>query len=135
MVKGCVPCYIPILDKVEINPLSKTEDGYFSTLFHELAHSTGSKKRLNRDGVVKGGLPKTKSDYAVEECIAEITAHLCCSECNIQSFKTSGTAEYDNNIAYVQHWKQRIEDWGKEFMYIVSQADKAFSYIMDKEDL
>ena len=36
--------------------------------------------------------------------------------------------------AYVQSWKKRIKDWGKEFIYIVSQADKAFNYICGDVD-
>ncbi len=31
----------------------KTEDGYHATLFHELVHSTGHEKRLNRQGIAE----------------------------------------------------------------------------------
>lgn len=135
---GDTPCYIPILDKVELNPYVKSEEGWFSVAFHELAHSTGHVSRLNRKGVnYPRGISKDekKSLYAVEECIAEITSSLLCAECGIYDFKTSGTMEYDNNIAYVQGWKKRVKDWGSEFIYIVSQADKAFNFILgDIED-
>lgn len=125
-----VPCYIPILDKVELNKHTKSEETWFSTAFHEFAHSTGAKDRLNRVGVAGARLEKNESTYAVEECIAEITAALCCAECGIYDFETSGTMDCDNNIAYVQGWKKKVKDFGKEFIYICSQADKAFSYIM-----
>ena len=125
---GDFPCYVPSKDMIQVNKYFKSEDEFFSTCFHEAAHSTGHPKRLNR---VRGnGNTFGDSDYAVEECIAEITASLCCAECGIDKFTTSGTKAYDNNISYVQAWKKKVADFGKEFIYIVSQADKAFSYIM-----
>lgn len=130
-----VPCYVPSMDLVQLNPYTKDEDSWFSTAFHEFAHSTGAKSRLNRIGITHEGMkPGEKNQvYAVEECIAEIAAYLCCAECGVYDFKTSGTMEYDNNVAYVQGWKSRIKDFGKEFFYICSQADKAFNYILGEE--
>lgn len=132
---GGVPCYIPMFDKVELNPYVKNEESWFSMAFHEFAHSTGHEKRLNRVGINYPKGEDKENLYAVEECIAEITASLLCAECGVYGYHTSGTSGYDNNIAYVQAWKKRIKDWGKEFIYIVSQADKAFNYILgDTED-
>ena len=132
------PCYIPLFDKVLLNPYVKNKDFWYSTAFHEFAHSTGHSSRLNRKGVMyPKGISKKEEDelYAVEECIAEITACLLCSECGVYNIKTSGSMAYDNNIAYVQSWKKRVKEWGKEFIYIVSQADKAFNFILgDTED-
>ena len=127
-----VPCYIPSLDKVCLNKYTSSEKTWFSTAFHELAHSTGAKNRLNREGVVyKKGVSHEEKDRinAVEECIAEIASSLCCAECNIMDFETSASAEYSNSVAYVQGWKKRIQDFGSSFFYICSQADKAFDYI------
>lgn len=124
-----IPCYIPKLDVIELNKHSVSQEAYFSTAFHECGHSTGAKNRLNREGIVHAG-EKGSHVYAVEECIAEICAHLCCAECGITEFTTSGTMEYQNNIAYVQAWKKHIKDFDKEFIYICSQADKAFNFIM-----
>lgn len=127
-----VPCYEPYSDTVRLNKHTKGEDTWFSTAFHEFAHSTGAEHRLNRVGVAGLG-KKDKSTYAVEECIAEIAACLCCAECGIYDFETSGTMEHDNHVAYVQSWKKKIQEFDKEFIYICSQADKAFNYIMNKE--
>lgn len=133
------PCYIPSIDRVELNPHVKSEDCWYSIAFHEFAHSTGHYTRLNRKGVnyPEGITPKEKENiYAVEECIAEITACLLCAECGIHDMETSGSMVYGNNVAYVQGWKKRVQDWGKEFIYIVSQADKAFTFILgDTEDM
>lgn len=131
-----VPCYYPDLDTVAINNHISNEGEYFSTYFHELAHSTGHKSRLNREGVntEKVKLHKKKDILdirAKEECIAEICACLCCAECGVYDFSTSCTKEYDNNLAYVKSWKKRVLDWGKDFIYVVSEADKAFERILD----
>lgn len=131
-----IPCYIPAMDIVQLNPYTNGQGSWFSTAFHELAHSTGHRNRLNRVGITRDGVTADtkKSVYAVEECIAEICASLCCAECGVYDFETSGTREYDNSIAYVQGWKKRIQDFGKEFIYICSQADKAFNYIFEGID-
>ena len=123
-----VPCYIPALDEVKLNPYHKSANTWYATAFHEFAHSTGAKGRLNREGIVT---PSTfgSDKYAKEECVAEICAYLCCAETGVYDFETSQMKEYENNLAYVQHWKQKIKDWGSNFIYIVSQADKAFAMI------
>ena len=43
-------CYIPLLDEVHMpNPRTFYKDEhYYSVLYHELCHSTGHRKRLNR---------------------------------------------------------------------------------------
>lgn len=132
------PCYIPSLDKIELNPHIDSQDAWYSTAFHEIAHSSGHATRLNRKGVnVPPSVSRKEREhiYAVEECIAEITASLLCAECGVYDMSTSESRSYENNIAYVQSWKKRIQDWGKEFIYIVSQADKAFNFILgDGED-
>lgn len=132
--RGGVPCYIPKLDMIRLNPLMSDEDSWFATAFHEAGHSTGAKGRLNREGIVDDSIEHGSDRYAKEEVVAEICACLCCAETGIYDFKTSGMAEYDNNIAYVQSWKKRIKDWGSSFIYLVSQADKAFNYICGDVD-
>lgn len=129
------PCYIPMFDMIKLNPHTRSEDEWFSCAFHEAGHSTGASNRLNRVGVTKVDSGDKNSEvYAKEEVIAEICACLCCAETGIYDFNTSGTGAYDNNIAYVKSWKTRIKDWGKDFIYIVSQADKAFNYICSNPD-
>ncbi len=120
------PCYIPQIDTVQLNRLTSSEEAWFSTAFHELAHSTGHPFRLNRKILKAFGT----EDYAKEECVAEIAAFLTCVETGITVMETSLSKEYENNLAYVAGWKKRIKNWGKDFVYIVSQADKAYEYIM-----
>lgn len=122
------PAYSPSRDIIKMNKEHNSEDEYFCSLFHEMAHSTGAKHRLNRN---IGS--KSSSEYAKEECIAEITAALLCGESGINSFSTSNSREFKNSAAYFNFYKERIRDWGKEFIYIVSSAEKAFNYILGNE--
>ena len=56
----------------EIHQFENSE-AYYSTLFHEAIHSTGAKKRLNRD---MKGYSQDKQSYGYEELVAEIGAQL-----------------------------------------------------------
>ena len=60
----------------------KIPEAYYSTLFHELGHSTGSVNRLNREGIVNP--IKFKShNYSKEELIAEMTSSFLCANAGI----------------------------------------------------
>jgi len=64
--------YRPAIDLVNVPAIRYFESGeeYYSTLFHELAHSTGHAKRLNREGVNEVAAFGT-AIYSKEELIAE----------------------------------------------------------------
>lgn len=120
------PVYNLSMDIIKMNVEHNSESEYFCSLFHELAHSTGHKSRLDRN------LSSIRSleDSAKEECIAEITASMLCGETGIEEFKTSHSKEFKNSASYFNFYYKKIKDWGKEFIYIVSSAEKAFNYIM-----
>ena len=44
------PCYLPVEDKILMPKKAqfKTQEGFYSTVFHELSHWTEHKSRLNR---------------------------------------------------------------------------------------
>ena len=78
-------------------PVSYThlKDGeeYYSSLIHEMAHSTGHESRLNRlspDGKFGG------DEYAKEELVAELTAAMVGSALGFDS------RIRDNNTAYLK---------------------------------
>lgn len=124
-------------DKIVLNSSPKSEDHYWSYAFHEAAHSTGAVKRLGREFFTAYADNSKTYEKSVlddmrskEECIAEIAASMVCSECDIVEFNTSECDVYANNLAYVEAWKKRIKDWGNSFIYIVSEAEKAYMRIM-----
>jgi len=74
-------CYIPLLDTVHM-PHPRTffkDEAYYSTLFHELVHAVGHKKRLNRHEKFPDHQFGSR-DYSMEELVAEMgAAYLCLS--------------------------------------------------------
>lgn len=78
-VKGCFIAkqYEPrVPSDVIILNLNANQMYWFSTLFHELAHATGTETRLKRDTIVNRIMDKTLglTQYCFEEIIAESTA-------------------------------------------------------------
>lgn len=74
-VNGCY--YAPGSNSVSVPPKEQFKDGeyFYTSLFHELAHSTGHPDYLNREGITN--LSALGSDnYAHEELVAELTAAL-----------------------------------------------------------
>ena len=64
-------CYRPSIDTVGMPALSAfhSAEEYYSTLFHELTHSTGHPTRLAREGILKHN-PFGSEDYSKEELVA-----------------------------------------------------------------
>lgn len=116
--------YAPHFDRVSM-PCREQFVGpaeYYSTLFHELAHSTGHKSRLNRSTLSKIAEFADES-YAREELVAEITAGFLCAECGISE------EVIDNQQAYVQNWAKRIKADPDMVLWAAGQASKAADYI------
>jgi antirestriction protein ArdC len=123
------PCYIPSKDKVLIP--SKDDftqpDFYYSTLFHELAHSTGHPSRLNRltlndtDGF--GG-----ANYSQEELVAEIA---CCFLCNETRILQN---TLDSNATYINNWLGMLQNNKMLLFRAATLAQKAADYILGKAE-
>jgi len=98
-------CYSPLLDVVNMpRPESfDTPENYYSTLFHELTHSTGHESRLNRKGItdpVRFG----SHSYSKEELIAEMGAAFLSGHCGIED------RILDNSAAYINGWLGRLKN-------------------------
>ena len=95
---------------------------YYSTAFHELIHSTGHSKRLNR-------LDKTaffgSEAYSKEELIAEIGASALV---NLAGLETA--ASFRNNAAYVQNWLQVLKSDKRLIVSASGKAEKAVALIL-----
>jgi antirestriction protein ArdC len=97
----------------------ESEEEYYSTLFHELAHSTQHLGRLDRD--------KNKEDhaYSKEELVAEMTSAMLCGVAGIEN-KT-----IDNSAAYVRNWSKKFKDNEKMVVEAAQKAQKAADYILN----
>ena len=120
------PCYNKKSDEI-ILPYPKdfnSMEHYYSILFHELAHSTGHAKRLNRDSLTSS--THFGSDiYSEEELVAEIGAFMLCCECGISN------STIDNQMAYIKGWLKALNDDKNMVFKASSQAQKAVDYIQN----
>jgi antirestriction protein ArdC len=120
--------YRPITDSVRM-PEPGTFDTpahYYSTLFHEFAHSTGHAGRLARKSIVDGSYFGDR-DYSEEELCAEFTAAFLAGECGI-----SNDALLENSTAYIQNWIQKLTHEPKIAVYAAQRAQKAADYILGR---
>jgi antirestriction protein ArdC len=118
--------YRPVTDTVNM-PKHELFDGdaeYYSTCFHELAHSTGHTSRLNRKEVMDGN-SFASHDYSIEELVAEMTAVFLCNHIGIES-------TFDNSVAYLSSWLKRLKDDTKMLITASGRAQKAFDYILNE---
>jgi antirestriction protein ArdC len=109
--------YSLTLDKIKIPPIERflTVEEYYASLFHELIHWTGSKKRLNR--IVS--LDRKSKEYAFEELIAEIGSAYLCGYAGIVP------KVIDNSASYIEGWMRRIKEDAKVFVNASKLAAEA----------
>lgn len=116
--------YKPDEDLINL-PRPETFDSpedYFSVSYHELAHSTGAKSRLNRPTLTDMA-PFGSTNYSKEELVAEMTAAMLCGATGIEN-KT-----IDNSAAYVQGWLKKLKNDRRLVVLAAAQAQKAADYI------
>lgn len=121
---GNVAAYNPVRDALSIPPKREFKDRekYYSSVFHELVHSTGHETRLNRKDFKHNGFGDEK--YSKEELVAEIGASFLCALCGIEN-KT-----IDNSAAYIQCWLKRLSNDSTLIISASAQAQKAIDYIL-----
>lgn len=123
--------YIPSKDVINMPKIEafEKEAAYYSTFFHEMIHSTGHSKRLDRD--LKGG--KESKRYAFEELIAELGASFLCGESGILYHTIN------NSAAYLKSWKRNlvnsIQDDNKFFFRACGMAEKASEFMLQRNKM
>jgi len=118
--------YVPSQDAVYMPHLAQFDspEAYYSTLFHELAHSTGHSQRLARFQVTD-----TRADleqYGKEELVAELAASFLCADCHIAN------RTLDNSTSYLQHWLKAIKSDCRLLPSAASAAQKACDLIHNR---
>lgn len=121
---GDKACFSPSLDDITVPEMSQFEksEEYYSTLAHEHTHSTGVKKRLDRDMSGKFG----SKSYAREELVAEMGAAFLLSMFGIESDDS-----FDNNTAYIQAWLEALKNDNRLVVTAAGKAQKAVEYILN----
>jgi antirestriction protein ArdC len=117
---GDEACYVPRADMVNMPHPELFEDrsAYYSTLFHELGHSTGHTSRLNRPDL---GHPFGSKGYAREELTAELTAAMVCGVCAIDP----DAQRIEQSAAYIASWRKALNDDPRCVVIAAQRAQKA----------
>ena len=116
--------YRPATDEVVL-PIRKqfvSTAEYYSTVFHELTHSTGHPTRLNR--LNRPSFFGTK-DYSKEELVAEIGAAALVNHVGLETDHS-----FRNSAAYVQNWLQVLKDDKRFIVSAAGKAEKAVNLIL-----
>lgn len=119
--------YRPSTDYVQVprkDQFNGNANEYYSTAFHELVHSTGHPKRLNRITQVAAF---GDEDYSKEELVAEIGSAGIMNYLGLETGKT-----FKNSAAYIQSWIKALKDDTHMIVNASSKADKAMNLILDK---
>lgn len=116
--------YRPSQDAVHMPDPTAFErrEAYYSTLFHELTHSTGHADRLNR-ATLKDMVRFGDANYSKEELVAEMGATYLCGVCGIEN------ATITNSAAYLNGWLSALRHDNKLLIQAAAQAQKAADFI------
>src|SRR6516225_5280563 len=119
--------YQPSIDTVGMPSKSLFSSGeeYYSTLFHELTHSTGHGTRVGREGIEQLNTFGSES-YSKEELVAEMGAAMLCGLTGLAP-KT-----LENSAAYLQSWLSVLKSDWRMVVTAASAAQKAVDYIVGK---
>jgi len=120
--------YNPREDKIGMPKaeLFESSEEYYSTLFHEMGHSTGHESRVGRKSITEGFDFWGDHKYSQEELVAEFAAAYLCAFGGIEN-KT-----IDNSAAYIQHWKKAFKEDKRLVVIAASQGQKAADYILGR---
>ena len=96
--------------------------GFYGTYLHELIHSTGHQKRINRKTLTD---PNTnRKSYATEELITELAAVNLTHE-----LKISTVDKLQNSAAYLESWVKTLKADKKILFKLLKQSNEAIKYL------
>jgi antirestriction protein ArdC len=101
----------------------KSEDHYWAACLHEMVHSTGHKRRLDRDNFGKG-----KASYAFEEMIAEMGSAFLCARLGIDRPEIT-----QNHESFVAAWLDVLHD-DKRAVYRAAKAAQLATNLLMEHD-
>lgn len=116
--------YRPSTDTITLPLLSQFNETaeYYSCVFHEMCHSTGHAKRLNRlDTTAFFG----SEAYSKEELVAEIGSAALVHHAGLET-----SDSFTNSAAYCQNWLQVLRNDKRFIISCAGKADKAVALIL-----
>ena len=120
--------YRPAVDLVHMPRPERctSATAYYSTLMHELVHSTGHRSRLDRD--LDAGASFGSSPYAAEELVAELGACFVLAAAGLEHL-----TDEKNSAAYLAGWARAIRNSPKLFVQAAGKAQRAADLILDHD--
>lgn len=124
---GGAAFYMPAQDRIQVpgRKMFSSVPEYYSTLFHELIHSTGAAHRLARKGVVDGAR-FSSHDYSFEELVAECGAAFLCAEGGISP------STIENSAAYLGSWMEKLRDEPRWIVEAAGHASRAADLVLGR---
>ena len=123
-VRGQQAAYLPLKDEIRMPRQDQfaSVDGYYSTLFHELGHSTGHDSRLAR-GIEQQA---DQHSYGREELIAEFCSAFLCAETGIDPTRREQSA------AYIAAWRTTIQADTRLVVQSAAAAQRAADFVLGR---
>lgn len=120
-------CYYPLCDRITVPAKNQFENiaEFYSTVFHEMVHSTAHKNRLNRIGDNDENIFFGSDGYSKEELVAEIGAAFLMNCLNIETTDT-----INSSAAYIGGWLNKLKGDNRFIINAASKAEKATKYIL-----
>ena len=120
--------YMPRKHLVNIPDMDrfKNTEGYYSTLFHELVHSTGNKNLLHRFPDDAKQAAFGSDSYSREELVAEIGANMLLHSMGMDTDKSNR-----NSVAYIQSWLRALKNDKRLIVSAAGHAEKAVKLILN----
>lgn len=121
--------YSPISDYIQVPKKEQFDDiaEYYSTLFHEMTHSTGHSSRLDR-GLDKMPAAFGTETYSKEELVAELGSAMIMAKLEIDTPET-----FMNSAAYLEGWLKALKDDKTLLVSAASYAEAATRYIFNEQ--
>jgi antirestriction protein ArdC len=132
VIGGAVACYDPGRDLVRMPPAHAFHDvgegevkvtagqHRVAVHIHEIAHSSGSKNRLNRKFATSFGTPA----YAREELRAELAAAMIGARMGL------ATSLRQSHAAYVKSWMETLQTGRRDFFDAVKDAERIVTMVL-----
>ncbi|HEI8505925.1 TPA: DUF1738 domain-containing protein [Serratia marcescens] len=116
--------YTPLRDQIVLPQAQqfRTEADYWSTLLHELVHSTGHATRLNREGITSSSRRFGDPVYAFEELVAELGSAFMCAQLGV-----FGDVQHDS---YLEHWLRVLREDKRALFRAAKQAREASEFLL-----
>jgi antirestriction protein ArdC len=103
---------------------STATEGYYATLFHELTHWSGHKRRCDRDLTGRFG----GASYAMEELVAELGAAFLCAELGISA------QPREDHAGYIAYWLEVMREDAAAIFTAAAKASEAARCLSGSED-